>query len=64
MGIFLQKGLGRQDHGRSTETALNGPLMHEGFLDGVEFILFGQSFDGGYRLSGNLHGSVRGQVLQ
>src|ERR1044072_5344593 len=47
--VALEQGISRQDLSRDAEAALNSPMFHEGFLQGMQFHLFmdalSESFD-------------------
>ena len=42
-GIFLQDGLGGQDHARRAEAALQRALIHKGLLQGMKLTGFGSA---------------------
>jgi hypothetical protein len=48
MRIVLQQASGRHDHARRTKTALQSVAFFKPFLQGVQFVVGGKSFDGGY----------------
>jgi hypothetical protein len=46
-GILVQQGLGRHDHARRAEPALDPAVVHKGLLDGMQAArMHGQALDG------------------
>src|SRR5262245_9935065 len=46
IGILIQQRFGRENHSRSAKPALKPTVFDESFLQGMEFTIVGQSFDG------------------